>query len=53
MHLAAEAVKLVLQRGQINGEAALQAEYLKKIASRWRLNLAAVRAKQRGVVMPD
>jgi hypothetical protein len=53
MHLAAEAVKLVLQRGEVDGEAALQTKDLEKIAAGRRLNLAAVRAKERGVVVAD
>jgi hypothetical protein len=51
--LAAEAVKLVLQRGEVDGETALQAKDLEKIAAGRRLNLAAVRAKKRGVVVAD
>ena len=53
MQLAAEAMKLVLQRGQIEIELRLQAEDGKIIAARRRLNLAAMRAKKRGVVVAD
>ena len=53
VHFAAQAVKLVLQRGQVDGEAALQAEDLEKIAAGRRLNLAAMRAKERGIVVAD
>jgi hypothetical protein len=53
MQLAAEAVKLVLQRGEVDGESALQAKDLEEIAAGRRLNLAAMRAKERGVVVTD
>jgi hypothetical protein len=46
-------VKLVLQRGQIEIELWFQAEYRKIIAARRRLNLAAVRAEERGIVMAN
>jgi hypothetical protein len=45
MQLAAEAMKLVLQLGQIEIELWFQAEDRKIIAAGWRLNLAAMRAK--------
>jgi hypothetical protein len=45
MHFAAEAVKLVLQRGEVDGETALQTKDVEKIAAWRRLNLAAMRAK--------
>jgi hypothetical protein len=52
MHLAAEAMKLLLQRWKIDLKPTLQTEDPKKIASGWRLNLAAMRAKKRGIVVP-
>jgi hypothetical protein len=53
MDFAAEAMKLVLQRLQIQIELRLQTEDLKIIAAGRRLNLAAVRAKERGIVVAD
>jgi hypothetical protein len=46
-------VKLVFKRGQIDIEFVIQAKNLKEIAARRRLNLAAMRAKQRGLYMAD
>jgi hypothetical protein len=43
----AETMKFLLQRGEIQIELRLQSEDRKIIASRRRLNLAAMRAKQR------
>ena len=43
----------MLQRRQIEIQMRLQAEDRKVIAARRRLNLAAVRAEQRGIVMRD
>src|ERR1700691_4501360 len=51
MHLAAETVELLLQGGKIDLKPTLQAEDLKVIAARRRLNLAAMRAEKRGVVV--
>jgi hypothetical protein len=45
MHLAAEAMKLMLQSGQIQIELRLQTEYLEIISARRRLNLAAMRTE--------
>jgi hypothetical protein len=53
MHLAAEAVKLVLQSGEIDMKPAIQAENLKKIAAGRRLNLAAMRTEESRVVVAD
>jgi hypothetical protein len=53
MDFAAEAVKLALQRGQVKIEPWLKTEDLEIIAARRRLDLAAMRAKQRGVVVAD
>ena len=53
MQLAAEAMKLVLQRRQIQIQPRLQSEDRKIIAARRRLNLAAMRAEQRGLVVRD
>jgi hypothetical protein len=46
-------MKLVLQRGQIEIELRLQAEDRKIITPRRRLNFAAMRAEQCGIVMAD
>ena len=51
MQLAAEAMKLMLQRGQIEVQLRLQAENGKIIAARRGLNLAAMRTKKRGLVV--
>jgi hypothetical protein len=53
MQLASESMKLVLQRGQIEIELRFQAEDRKIITARRRLNLTAMRAEQRGIVMAD
>jgi hypothetical protein len=53
MELSAEAVKLVLESGQIEIEARLQPEDGKIIAAGRGLNLAAMRAEERGVVVAD
>src|ERR1035437_1426131 len=53
MQPAAEAMKLVLQRGQVKIELRLQAEDRKIIAAGWRLNLAAMRAEQRGIIVAN
>jgi len=53
MHPAAQAVKFAFQRRKVDGEAAIKAEYLKKIASRRRLNLASMRTEKCRVVMRD
>jgi hypothetical protein len=53
MQLAAEAMKLVLQRGQVEIQLWLQAEYRKIIAAGRRMNLAAMRTKQRGIVVAN
>src|SRR5208337_4057513 len=46
VHFAAQAVKFVLQRGQVDGKSVLQTKDLEKIAAGRRLNLAAMRAKE-------
>src|SRR5579871_4338034 len=51
MDLAAQAMKLVLERGQIEVQFLSKPEDRKIIASRRRLNLAAVRAKERGLIV--
>jgi hypothetical protein len=53
MHLAAEAMELMLQGGRSRLKAALEAEDLKIIAAGRRLNLAAMRAEEGGVGVPD
>jgi hypothetical protein len=42
-----------LQRGQIKIEPRLKAEYGKEVASWRRLNLAAMRTEECGIVVPD
>jgi hypothetical protein len=53
MHLAAEAMKLMLEGGQVKLEAVREAEDLKIIAAGRRLDLAAMRAEEGGVGVPD
>jgi hypothetical protein len=53
MHLAAEAVKLMLQSREIDLKPALQTKDLEKVAAGRRLKLAAMRAEERGVVVAD
>src|ERR1035437_5742025 len=53
MQPAAEAMKLVLQRGQIEIELWFQAEDRKIITAGRRLNLAAMRTKESGIVMAN
>jgi hypothetical protein len=44
-------MKLLLQCGKIDVQPMLQAEHRKIIAGGWRLNLAAIRTKERGFVV--
>jgi hypothetical protein len=53
MHPAAEAVELGFEGSEVDLKAALQAENLKIIAARRRLDLAAVRTEEGGVGVTD
>jgi hypothetical protein len=53
MELAAEAVELRLKAGKVDAESWLEAEDLEVIAARGRLDLAAMGAKECGIVVSD